>query len=432
MNFAQALQYLEDLNVFGSQLGLTRIQQLMELLGRPQVQYRTIHVTGTNGKGSVTAMLAGILTQSGIRTGMYVSPHLVSYTERMQIDGQTIAEQDFADSIAAVKAAAEQMVAGGAEQPTQFEILTAAAFWYFRQQNVEYAVIEVGLGGLLDSTNVIIPEVSVVTNVTMEHADRCGGTLAGIARHKAGIIKAGVPVVTAAVGEPLEILQSVAAEKNTDIFVAGQDFSSSFVSFDGQVQHLEFNSALLGAVKEPYDLQMLGAHQIENSALAVMTAQLLHNTDPRITPETIALALAITSWPGRFERMDRGQQHIIIDGAHNPAGMKVLRQSLDLYYPVQERVILLGILKDKDIHTMLETLLRPNDTVVVTAPASERASDPEVVARQIHTQHVEVQPDPVEALARALELANGQRLLCVAGSLYLIGGIRQQLLNKKE
>ena len=242
MNFAQALQYLEDLNVFGSQLGLTRIQQLMELLGRPQVQYRTIHVTGTNGKGSVTAMLAGILTQSGIRTGMYVSPHLVSYTERMQIDGQTIAEQDFADSIAAVKAAAEQMVAGGAEQPTQFEILTAAAFWYFRQQNVEYAVIEVGLGGLLDSTNVIIPEVSVITNVTMEHADRCGGTLAGIARHKAGIIKAGVPVVTAAVGEPLEILQSVAAEKNTDIFVAGQDFSSSFVSFDGQVQHLEFNS----------------------------------------------------------------------------------------------------------------------------------------------------------------------------------------------
>ena len=350
----------------------------------------------------------------------------------MQIDGQTIAEQDFADSIAAVKAAAEQMVAGGAEQPTQFEILTAAVFWYFRQQNVEYAVIEVGLGGLLDSTNVIIPEVSVITNVTMEHADRCGGTLAGIARHKAGIIKAGVPVVTAAVGEPLEILQSVAAEKNTDIFVAGQDFSSSFVSFDGQVQHLEFNSALLGAVKEPYDLQMLGAHQIENSALAVMTAQLLHNTDPRITPETIALALAITSWPGRFERMDRGQQHIIIDGAHNPAGMKVLRQSLDLYYPVQERVILLGILKDKDIHTMLETLLRPNDTVVVTAPASERASDPEVVERQIHTQHVEVQPDPVEALARALELANGQRLLCVAGSLYLIGGIRQQLLNKKE
>ncbi len=432
MNFAQALQYLEDLNAFGSQLGLARIQQITELLGNPQARYRTIHVTGTNGKGSVTAMLAGILTQSGIRTGMYVSPHLVSYTERMQIDGQTISEQDFADSMTVVRAAAEKMVAAGSEQPTQFEILTAAAFWYFHQKNVEYAVIEVGLGGLLDSTNVIIPEVSVITNVTMEHADRCGGTLEGIARHKAGIIKAGVPVVTAAVGEPLKILQAAAAEKNTDIFIAGQDFSSSFVHFDGKVQQLEFSSGLLGAVKEPYDLQMLGTHQIENSALAVMTARLLHNTDARITPGSIALALAITSWPGRFERMDRGDQHILIDGAHNPAGMEVLRQSLDLYYPVEERVILLGILKDKDIHTMLATLLRPNDTVVVTAPNSARASDPEAVARQIHTQHVEVQPDPVEALARSLELANSQRLLCVAGSLYLIGGIRQALLNKKE
>ena len=433
MNYQESLAYLESLNIFGIKLGLERIQKLLARLELPQERYRTIHVTGTNGKGSVSAMLAGILRHSGIHTGFYSSPHLVSYTERIRVDGQAISEQEFADCLSSIKVYIDQMVADGEECPTQFEVLTALAFFYFAIKHVEYAVIEVGLGGLLDSTNVIVPEVSIITNVTLEHADRCGGTLEGVAHHKAGIIKDDVPVVTSAQGIALDIIRQQAEEKNADIFVAGEDFSAEFISCESNFQRLEFSSGLLGAVKEPYILHLLGKHQIENAAVAVMAAKLIHNLDDRITNKTIDDALSLVSWPARFERVEMGRQKIIIDGAHNPAGMVALRESLDLYYPAEERVLLLGILKDKDIDTMLDILLRPNDTVVVTVPHSDRASDPQLLAGKVaaHVQHVEAIADNDEAMNRALELANGEKLLVMAGSLYLVGELRKMLLDKK-
>ena len=433
MNYQESLAYLESLNIFGIKLGLERIQKLLARLELPQERYRTIHVTGTNGKGSVSAMLAGILRHSGIHTGFYSSPHLVSYTERIRVDGQAISEQEFADCLSSIKVYIDQMVADGEECPTQFEVLTALAFFYFAIKHVEYAVIEVGLGGLLDSTNVIVPEVSIITNVTLEHADRCGGTLEGVARHKAGIIKDDVPVVTAAQGVALDIIRQQAEEKNADIFVAGEDFSADFISYEGNFQRLEFSSGLLGAVKEPYTLHLLGKHQIENAAVAVMAAKLIHNLDDRITNKTIDDALSLVSWPARFERVEMGRQKIIIDGAHNPAGMVALQESLDLYYPAEERVLLLGILKDKDIDTMLDILLRPNDTVVVTVPHADRASDPQLLAGKVaaHVRHVEAIADNDEAMNRALELANGEKLLVMAGSLYLVGELRKMLLDKK-
>ena len=433
MNYQESLAYLESLNIFGIKLGLERIQKLLARLELPQERYRTIHVTGTNGKGSVSAMLAGILRHSGIHTGFYSSPHLVSYTERIRVDGQPISEQEFADCLSSIKVYIDKMIADGEECPTQFEVLTALAFFYFAIKHVEYAVIEVGLGGLLDSTNVIMPEVSVITNVTLEHADRCGGTLEGVAHHKAGIIKDDVPVVTAAQGVALDIIRQQAEEKNADIFVAGEDFSADFISYEGNFQRLEFSSGLLGAVKEPYTLHLLGKHQIENAAVAVMAAKLISNLDSRITNKTIDDALTLVSWPARFEQADYNGQKIIIDGAHNPAGMTALRESLDLYLPAPERVLLLGILKDKDIDTMLDILLRPNDTVVVTVPHSDRASDPQILAGKVaaHVQHVEAIADNSEAMNRALELANGEKLLIMAGSLYLVGGLRKLLMDKK-
>lgn len=434
MNYQEALTYLEGLNIFGIRLGLERIRRLLKLLDLPQNRYRTIHVTGTNGKGSVSAMVAGILRRSEIHTGMYTSPHLVSYTERIQVDGQPISEQEFADCLTTIRTFVEQMVEDGDECPTQFEVLTALAFFYFAVRHVEYAVIEVGLGGLLDSTNVITPEVSVITNVTFEHADRCGGTMEGIAEHKAGIIKEGVPVVTATSGVPLAIIRETAEKKNADIFVAGEDFHMDYLSCDGRMQQLEFSSELLGVMKEPYSLHLLGRHQVENSAVAVMTAHLIHNMDERVNMQTMGEALKIASWPARFERVDMEGQTTIIDGAHNPAGMKALRGSLDLYFPVQQRVLLLGILRDKDIDSMLDTLLRPNDTVVVTVPDSERAADPQELAKRVarHVQHVEAIADNAEALDRAWVLADGEKLLVMAGSLYLVGGVRKLLLDRKE
>lgn len=430
MNYQESIYYLESLARFGIKLGLKRIERLLEILGQPQEKYHTVHVTGTNGKGSVSVMLATIATKSGCRTGLYTSPHLETYRERFQIDGQDISEADFAKYFTTVREAMEKMVNEGEECPTQFEALTALAFLYFAGKKVEYAIVEVGLGGLLDSTNVIVPLISVITNVTMEHADRCGGTLEGIAHHKAGIIKPGVPVVTAATGLPLEIIQQTAVEKNADVFVAGDDFRSDFVRMNDFGQELEFSSGLVGVSKAPYSIRLLGMHQKENSSLVFMAAELLHNLDERFTLKTITQAFYVVRWPGRFEQFELDGQKIVVDGAHNPAGMAALRQSLDSCFPDRERVFLMGILKDKDYGSMLNIILSPADKVVLTVPESERAEDPEILALKIHNNEVLVEHGQDTALNKAIEMAGGKRLLCITGSLYLIGKIRRLLLDK--
>ena len=433
MDYRESLSYLEGLNVFGSKLGLSRIERLTELLGHPERRYRTVHVTGTNGKGSASAMTAAILTKSGLKTGLYTSPHLTAYTERFVIDGECASEADFAAAVSAAAAAAQQMLAEGLEQPTEFEVLTAAAFVYFAEKAVDYAVIEVGLGGLLDSTNVIMPEVSVITNVALEHADRCGGTLAGVARHKAGIIKAGVPVVTAAAGMPLDVLQQKAEEEGADIFVLGEDFCvAPPKKADAGKGEIEFSSELLGIRAAHYALALGGAYQRKNAALAVMAANLLAAAHPSITQAAIAAALQEVKWPGRFERFTLADTTVVVDGAHNPAGAAALRESLDACFPDEARVFLLGILADKDCAAMLRTLLRAGDRVVITRPFSERAGDPEDLARLAReiTGEVEVVRAADEALTRALAWATEERILCAAGSLYLIGELRRSLLER--
>ena len=425
MDYKESLSYLESLNVFGSKLGLSRIERLTELLGHPERRYRTVHVTGTNGKGSVSAMTAAILTESGFRTGLYTSPHLTSYTERFVIDGEQASEADFAAAISAAKEAAEAMLAEGLEQPTEFEVLTAAAFRYFSEKHVDYAVIEVGLGGLLDSTNVIMPEVAVITNVAMEHADRCGGTLEGVAHHKAGIIKRGVPVVTAAEGMTLDIVRRKAAAEGSEIFAYGEDFRAA-----AGAEGIDFSSKDSGAVH--YALALGGAYQRQNAALAIRTAMLLAEKHRAVTHETIARALKSVAWPGRFERFTLEGVRIVVDGAHNPAGAAALKESLDATFAGEKRVLLLGILEDKDYRAMLRTLVRADDRVVITPPASSRAGDPENLARIAReiTREVEVVPAADAALSRALDRAAGRRILCAAGSLYLIGNLRRLLLER--
>ena len=425
MDYKESLSYLESLNVFGSKLGLSRIERLVGLLGHPERRYGTVHVTGTNGKGSVSAMTAAILTESGFRTGLYTSPHLTSYTERFVIDGEPASEADFAAAISAAKEAAEAMLAEGLEQPTEFEVLTAAAFYYFAEKHVDYAVIEVGLGGLLDSTNVIIPEVAVITNVAMEHADRCGGTLEGVARHKAGVIKRGVPVVTAAEGMPLDVVRRKAAEEGSEIFAYGEDFRAA-----AGAEGIDFSSKDSGAAH--YALALGGAYQRQNAALAIRTAMLLAEKHRAVTHETIARALKSVAWPGRFERFALEGVRIVVDGAHNPAGAAALKESLDATFAGEKRVLLLGILEDKDYRAMLRTLVRADDCVVITPPDSARAGDPENLARVAReiTQEVEVVPAADAALSRALDRADGRRILCAAGSLYLIGNLRRLLLER--
>ncbi|MDO4203259.1 MAG: folylpolyglutamate synthase/dihydrofolate synthase family protein [Selenomonadaceae bacterium] len=431
LTYAESLQYLNELAKFGIKPGLERILSLLRRLGNPQNKYKTIHITGTNGKGSVTAMLSSILSESGCSTGAFTSPHLFRYTERMTIDGEEISEDEFAAAANSVRASVEAMLEENEECPTQFEFLTAMAFYYFAKKNVDYAVIEVGLGGLLDSTNVIVPEVAAITNVTLEHADKCGGTLEGIARHKAGIIKAGVPVVTGAEGAAVDIIAKRADELDSRLYLNNREFkvqnSAGTEADDGQT--LLFSD--MTGCRIAYHLKMIAEYQMKNSAVAIMTAKLISGNDGRVTDLSIQKGLEKSFWPGRFEIFSIGNDKIVIDGAHNPAGIAALRKSLDITFPRAKRLFLLGILRDKAVSSMIKILLRPEDRVVVTSPDSDRAATPEEIVERIHDSEViAVSGDRKKALDIALNEQGSGELLVITGSLYLIGYIRQLLIEK--
>ena len=414
-------------------LGLSRIRRLAELLGNPQDAYKTVHITGTNGKGSVSALTAAALSASGLRTGLFTSPHLVFYNERMCVDGAHISDEEFARMLSRTRDAAERMIAEGEESPTQFEVLTAAAFLYFAEKKVDYAVIEVGLGGLLDSTNIITPVATAITNVTLEHADVCGGTLEGVAEHKAGIIKENVPVVTAAKGTPLDVIRRTAREKNAPLYVMGEDFYLRSCSRTTEGQSLSLDAPSLSLSDWRYGISFAAPYQTENSAVAAALMGVLTQKDVRISTSKGAEAFSRTAWPGRFERMDAGGQKIVVDGAHNPAGMKSLREALDAVFPAEQRVFLLGILHDKAIDDMLDRLLRPEDVVFVTQPDSGRAEAAERLLQSVRkrVRQAEAEPDRDRALTRAKQAAEG-KLLCCTGSLYLIGELRARLQAGKE
>ena len=433
MTYQQALDYLASLNTFGMRLGLSRIRRLAELLGNPQDQYRTVHVTGTNGKGSVSALTAAALSASGFRTGLFTSPHLVTYNERMRVDGAAISDGDFAKMLARAREAAERMMSGGEESPTQFEVLTAAAFLYFAERQVDYAVIEVGLGGLLDSTNIITPVATAITNVALEHADMCGGTLLGVAEHKAGIIKENVPVVTAAKAMPLEVIRRKAQQQAAPIYVLGEDFSAKRLSRTAAGQAVSFSAAAFSLADWRYEIPFAAPYQKDNSAVAAALLAVLSQQDARASMEASRAAFSRATWPGRFERMDVGTQKIVVDGAHNPAGVKALREALDVVFPKEPRVFLLGILHDKAIDEMLGTLLRPEDAVIVTQPDSDRAEATEALANAAkqYARLVMAEPDRGRALARAFAEAKGA-LLCCTGSLYLIGELRARISERRE
>ena len=382
--YDDALRFLESLTAFGIRPGLERIEKILTALGNPQEKYATVHVTGTNGKGSVSAMLAEILKADGRRVGLFTSPHLESYCERIRINGENITEAEFAEQI--------ELVKNCGIEATHFEVLTAAAFEYFRRAKVDVAVIEVGIGGLWDSTNVITPLVSVITNVALEH-EKTLGDLRGIARNKAGIIKAGVPCVTGAVGEALEIIRAVAAEKNSALYEIPLSLTSC-----------------------PFSLNLRGGYQKFNAAVAIKAAEILG-----IDEKAIRAGLESVTWAGRFEEING----VILDGAHNPHGAAALRESLDEIYPNGRRAWIFGALADKNFDAMAEILFRAGDFVIVTPPESERAATIEVLRGSLNSRGIE--NIGVAKIADAVEVLRNfdAEVKIVAGSLYLIGAARK-------
>ncbi|MDR7867199.1 MAG: folylpolyglutamate synthase/dihydrofolate synthase family protein [Sporomusaceae bacterium] len=426
MTYEQALAYLATLGKFGMNFGLGRIEKLLALMGNPERCYRTVHVTGTNGKGSTAAMLAAILRAAGIRAGLYTSPHLSDYTERFVVGGEPIGREELAAALGHTRGFVDAMVAEGWEHPTEFEVLTAAAFHYFAAAGVEYAVIEVGLGGLLDSTNVITPAVSVITNVALEHTDRCGDTVAEIAAHKAGIIKPGVPAVTAARGEALDVIRREADAKGAPLAVLGRDFYAEAAGMDGWRQQVAFVSRRHGDLGR-FAVSLLGRHQAENAAVAIMAALVLAEGENRISPAAVRDGLAAVNWPGRFEVVP-GRPPTVIDGAHNPAGAAVLRAALDEVFPGRPVVFVLGILADKDIAGVTAALVRAADSVVAVKPQSDRAAEPAAVLRGLVAERSAAVATVAEGVDLAREMAGPDGLVCVAGSLYLVGPARAYVI----
>lgn len=406
---------------------LGRMRQLMAVLGNPQNAYPTIHVAGTKGKGSTSAFCASALTASGRKTGLYTSPHLVDFCERIQIDGQPISREALAELTDEIRPAVASI-----PMLTTFEITTALGFLYFARQNVDAAVIEVGLGGRLDATNVITPRVAVITSLSYDHTAVLGNTLAKIAGEKAGIIKPGVPVVSSPQKqEALEVLERVSAERNAPLTVVGRDvmFERGERSLDGQTfrVQLSVNSAQDTGFKIP----LLGDHQLTNAVTAYAA---LKQSGFNLSDVEIGKGFAEVRWPCRFEIARRENPTLIFDSAHNEDSFEKLTAALMEYFPGRKIILIFGVSEDKQIWSMLNAMKGIISRLIVTRADHPRALEPEKIIEVAKTVPVACEAAvPVEtALNRALEIAaETGDVIVSAGSMFVtaevVNGWRQRM-----
>jgi len=396
---------------------LDRMRDLMSELGNPQDEYPIIHVAGTKGKGSVSALAASALQAAGYKTGLYTSPHLQDYVERIQVDKQPIPHGELAELVEEIKPAVARV-----PYLTTFEITTALGFLYFARQNCDAAVIEVGLGGRLDATNIVRPRVSVITSLSLDHTLVLGDTLAKIAGEKAGIIKSGIPVVSSSQkDEALEVLVKIADERGCDFTLIGRDveFEPLSASLDGQAFLVSDSKHEKSGLK--LSIPLLGSHQVENAVVAYAA---LKTSGLDIPDGSIQKGFAALRWPARFDVIRRVPP-VVIDVAHNRESALRLRQTLDTFFPDFPVILLFCTLEDKDISGMLAELGSRVERVVATQADHPRAPSAEWIAEQVGKTGLPVEAvTPVAAaLDRALELAGEQKLILTAGSVAFAGEV---------
>jgi len=457
-----ALAYLESLRGLGSRPGLERIQRLLNLAGQPQEKYRVIHVTGTNGKGSVTSFLSSILMAAGYRVGTFTSPYLESVLDSIRIDGRPIAADAFAAAASELAALLDPALSSqpwsedrsgssaGTNQvgfasdplsqdlalrnhPTEFEFLTALALYSFARQQVQWAVVEVGLGGARDATNVFTqPAAVVITNVGYDHMNLLGESLAEIAREKAGIIKKGSVAITAATApEALAVIEEVAAAQGVPLFLVGRDLTWVEKEYSRRGQVVDIH----GPGRDYTDLRLglLGRHQQVNAATALLTVEVLRQRGVDLPEGAVRAGMAEATWPGRFEVLNTVPP-VVLDGAHNRDGARVLRQALEDTFPGRKIILVLSILRDKEIERILEALLPLAQLVLATQSTNPRVLPVEELAAAVKRwgSPVEVEPDPIRAVWKALQKATSDQLVVVTGSLYLLSEVYSPLRAKKE
>jgi dihydrofolate synthase/folylpolyglutamate synthase len=427
MKFEESLNWLYGFEKFGIKLGLERISHIAEKLGNPQGNYKIIHVAGTNGKGSVCKFLASILSGGGYKVGVYLSPHLQRFSERIVVDGKEISDDEFISLVDKIKPIVDEMIKND-NTPTFFEIVTAIAFQYFSDKGVDFAVIEVGLGGKYDATNIVSPMVSVITNITLEHTEILGKTIKDIALQKAGIIKDNVAVVTAAKGDALKVIKQVAKEKKSQVYVIDEKrWNRAYCDTEGQ----EF--VIKGDLTD-YSVKtaMLGKHQGENIALAIASIENLQMNGIYIPEASIIDGIAKATNPGRLEVV-KHEPLILLDGAHNPDGMRTLRTTLDEDFDYDKLILVLGILSDKDISSMLSIIVPVADIIAVTKSQNSRACEPyklkEMIDKSGHRKKIVVKDQIPDAIKYAESIAKKNDLICATGSLFTVGEVRKYLQN---
>ncbi len=391
-------------------------------MDHPEKDLPVVHVAGTNGKGSTCWITAAVLKQAGYRVGSFLSPHISSYRERILIDGEMISGQDLAQYLDRVLKAAQHMLEKGWEHPTEFEVLTAIAFLYFKEQGIDLAVLEVGMGGLYDSTNVIIPEVSVITSIDYDHMQYLGDTLEKIAVNKAGIIKAGVPVVVGRLPEVArDVIEKQAAHLGTVVF------SSS----DIKIQRLECGTGRV-SISNPdeyeiaADFSLLGEFQLENLATALKVIHILGQRGFKSKPDDICRSLSKIEFPGRFQMISK-RPLIIADVAHNPHGCRALAASLEELWPGRSKVLVVGMLDDKDAAPALSALGKNTRVCIVTRPEGERSHNWQRLGEIFSSLYPDVdlieEEEPAVAVKTGLGILNTNEYMLISGSFYLLGKI---------
>lgn len=418
MNYSDALRYIEKIEFFGSKPGLERISALMERLGNPEKELKVIHVAGTNGKGSTTAMLTYILKENGYSVGTYTSPHLESYNERFMINAENISDEDFAEYVSIVKAECDKMD----DKPTVFEVLTAVAFKYFYDKKVDYVVLEVGLGGRFDATNIIEkPVLSVITSISFDHVEYLGDTLEKIAMEKAGIIKENCPCVLYRQSDEVkEVIKGVCDEKKSRFYYADRENINVIKQeitetvFDIENEFISFKNVRI---------TLIGDYQIKNAAVVLLAVGVLRLNGVELKDEHILRGIEKAKWHGRMEIVGR-EPIVLIDGAHNADGIAMLANSLKRYFSDKRITLVVGILGDKEYGKMVETIAPLAEKIVFTEPRSARKWHlDELENLGLDEKRIYKLPEIKEAVDKAYEITDKNDVICCAGSFYLIGEI---------
>ena len=408
MNYTEARVYLDEVSKYGSVLGLESMRELLDRLGNPQNELKFIHISGTNGKGSVLAYLSTILTGAGYRTGRYISPTLFSYRERIQVDQVYIEKESLARHVTAIAAAAEDMQKAGLPSPTVFEVETALAFLYFKEKHCDIVTLEVGCGGLLDATNVITTTLlEVIASISMDHMDVLGDTLAKIAEQKAGIIKPNTLVVSAhQEPEAAQVIEETCQRQHSGLQVV-----------DADMQTFSYKNW------EDMTIALAGSYQIKNAALALEGVEALRKLGFQITDHQVRDGLLRTAWRGRFTTL-RHDPVVIIDGAHNPGAARELKQSLELYFPGKKLYFVMGMFKDKDYDQVIGmTAPLAQHIITVETPNNPRALPAEELAAAVAKVNpsVEAADSIAQAVEKALAMAKKEDAIIIFGSLSFLG-----------